>query len=378
MKRVCTNNEKELLYKNRKQMINGRFGTASNERLGDVVIGIILGCIMIPVILYVFFVTDQIDVIFGKSKFTAQLFFLLPIIIMVTVIEKIMTWLRCKREEKRIKKRDDIMLNGATIIDVDLSGCFSYIEDDFYDENGKPIILEYTFQSGKMKQEDVGKRILVLYDGDFGYRLVKLNEELRGLIPNSTYDYPLKEDVHSYVRVPHPNMVKLEKAEHTLQTSEMKYFSEFYIKKTRDQILKRLKLAILWIGICIAFMFVLLNVEKGYSISKCIMFGTAAVSCLAILFFVLNFINKKIIEGKATFVSMKKVVFIGQGMRDKVALVRVFEWNENEVQLCEYKQNGLPENTPYGSILYRFRNSKNKFILLNVDRDDKRQNEIMY
>ena len=123
---------------------------------------------------------------------------------------------------------------------------------------------------------------MVLYDGDFGYRLVKLNEELRGLIPNSTYDYPLKEDVHSYVRVPHPNMVKLEKAEHTLQTSEMKYFSEFYIKKTRDQILKRLKLAILWIGICIAFMFVLLNVEKGYSISKCIMFGTAAVSCLAI------------------------------------------------------------------------------------------------
>ena len=58
---------------------------------------------------------------------------------------------------------------------------------------------------------------MVLYDGDFGYRLVKLNEELRGLIPNSTYDYPLKEDVHSYVRVPHPNMVKLEKAEQQIK-----------------------------------------------------------------------------------------------------------------------------------------------------------------
>ncbi len=366
MKRLCTDQEREVLYKNRKQIIKGKFGNASNERLGDFFVGLFLPFIVIIGIGYVLVITDKIEFVMQSSGFVSIL--LLTYVILFSIILKIISLIRHKKEQRRLKKRHDIMLNGATIVEVDMSGYFAYIEDDFCDENGKAIILEHPFSAGEVKPEDVGRRMLVLYDGDFGYRLVKLNEELRGLIPNSTYDYPLKENIHSYMRVPHPNMVNLEKTEHNLSEREKKFFDDFYEKSTRCDYLKRVKVCAFWMTIDIVFISVLLGVGKdGYPISKCVMFGAIGLVCIAVFFFLMNLLNKILTRRRANFVSVKKVVFVDQGTLNKVSRIRVFEWKQNQVQLGVYPNAGVPSNTAYGSILYKLVNAKGKIILLNAN-----------
>lgn len=368
MKRLCTKQEREVLYKNRKQMIKGKYGTAANGRLSDIFVSFFLATIVTIGMLYALVVTDKIDFVMQDNEFGFELIFILPLLFMCFVVEKTRTQIMRKREERSFKKREDVMINGATIVEVDMSGCFSYIEDDFYDENGRTIILVYPSKKGEVKPEDVGKRMLVLYAGDFGFRLVKLNDELRGLLPNVSSDYPLKEDMNSYMSVPHPNMVNLEKAEHNLSESEKKYFADLYVKATRSVYFKRLKVCSFVLPVCFAIMSVGLGMGKdAYPVSKCIMFGVAGCACTAVLIYLLNLLNRTIIKRRAKFVSMKKVVFMDYGTRNKVSIVRGFEWKQNQVQLCEYPGCEIPAKTPYGSILYKLVNPKGKIFLVNAN-----------
>ena len=46
MKRLCTESEKELLYKNREQMLKGIFQTASHSKFGPVYVSLFISIIL--------------------------------------------------------------------------------------------------------------------------------------------------------------------------------------------------------------------------------------------------------------------------------------------------------------------------------------------
>ena len=365
MKRLCTKQEREVLYKNRKQMIEVKFGTASNGRWSDVIVSIILAFIIAFGITFYTLFTCLPDI----SKSGMKLIFWLCLILVFSIIEKIMSRIRRKREEKRFVKKENIMVNGATIVEVDGAGNFSYIEDGVCDENGKPILMDYPFASARVHSGDVGKRMLVLYDEELGFRLVMLNEKLRGLISDTTSEYPLKENIRSYRRVPHPNLVRLEKTEHNLSESEKKFFSDFFMKAEHKVYIQRLKVGMVVITVCIVLMTALFCISKdGYPVSTCIMYGVVGFCCILVFCGLMGLLRKRIDKRRAEFVSVKQVVFVDQGMRNRLAVVKVLEWVQEQVQIVEYPpQNELSAKIPYGSVLYKLVNSKGKIIFLNAN-----------
>ena len=46
--------------------------------------------------------------------------------------------------------------------------------------------------------------------------------------------------------------------------------------------------------------------------------------------------------------------------------VYVYEWNNDQVQKCEYFAGNVSTSTAYGSILYKFTNKKGEPVLLNT------------
>ena len=369
MKRLCTKQEREVLYKNRGQIIKGMVAPTANERWSDLFI-LIFGTIflaggMLVGLYYFLAVTDQFWIL-PDGKCRPEV--IICLFIAFWVIEKIMSLIERNREAREFKKRNDIRINGATIVEINPSGHFSYMEDDFYDETGRPVILDDLFSNGEVRLEEVGKRILVMYVGESDFRLVKLNEELSGLIPDATADYPLKEDLYSYMRVPHPNMVNIEKTEHDLSESEKTCFADFYVKAVRKDYAKMQKVAAIGMMICIVILSVLFgSAEKGYPVlEKCVMYGAAGLAGLVVFFGLLTIINKKLTRKRAKFVSVKKVVLVDQGVRNKRYVTRVFEWEQEQAKLCEYEDaNCIPRNIANGSILYKLVNPKGKMTFLD-------------
>ena len=346
-------------------MIEGKFGTASNGRWIDVIVSIILAFIIAFGITFYTLFTYLPDI----SKSGMNLIFWLCLSLVYSIIEKIMSRIRRKREEKRLVKKENIMVNGATIVEVDGAGNFSYIEDDVCDENGKPLLMDYLFASARVHPGDVGKRMIVLYDDEFGFRLVMLNEELRGLISDTTSEYPLKENIRSYTRVPHPNLVNIEKEEHQLSEHEKEFFADLYMKGEHKVYAKRLKVCMVVITVCIVLMTVLFcNSKEGYPVSACIMFGVVGFCCMLVFCGLMGLLRKRIDKRRAEFVFVKQVVFVAQGIRNRLALVKVLEWDQEQVHIVEYPpQNELSTKIPYGSVLYKLVNSKGKVIFLNAN-----------
>ena len=68
MKRLCTKQEREVLYKNRKQMIKGKYGTAANMRWGDVFVSLGLAIIIWFGIMFYIMFTDVVKVDFTRGE----------------------------------------------------------------------------------------------------------------------------------------------------------------------------------------------------------------------------------------------------------------------------------------------------------------------
>ena len=54
MRRLCTESEKELLYKNRKQMLKGIFETSSRSKLAPVFVSLFISVMLTFVLIFLF------------------------------------------------------------------------------------------------------------------------------------------------------------------------------------------------------------------------------------------------------------------------------------------------------------------------------------
>lgn len=98
------------------------------------------------------------------------------------------------------------------------------------------------------------------------------------------------------------------------------------------------------------------------------MYGVVGFCCILVFCGLMGLLRKRIDKRRAEFVSVKQVVFVDQGMRNRLAVVKVLEWVQEQVQIVEYPpQNELPAKTPYGSVLYKLVNPKGKIILVNAN-----------
>lgn len=361
MKRLCTEEEKKLLYQNKGQMLQGINWTAARSKLGQVFVGIFLSAFVAIA------VTVLIAYLFTLPHIVLIILLLLLMAVCNIVYFIITSNLNVKKEAKAFLKQQNLMVNGATIVAANGEDWFAYIEDDFVDESGKPIIIEYPSASYEVKKEEAGTRFLVMYDGDSNFQLVRINEELKRMIPEYSAHYPLTEEIESYLYIPHPNMARIEKEGHELSESEKTSFAELYVKVVQSVSMKMMKTGMKGLVVIAIILCILLNyVEGGYPFSQTVPIAIASCVGFPILLWLISRLGKLNLRRQAKFVSVKEVVFHSYIIGQQEMKVRVFEWIDGQVQRCEYNAGNVATDTPYGSVLYKFKNRKGDDVLLNT------------
>ncbi len=360
MKRVCTEEEKELLLKNKKQMLQGINWTSRNGSWGVMAVVYIVPVFIAFAAMMPFIIMYDLHWIIIGLGLTVVDF------ISSTILWLIINSIRSKKETKAFLSQKNLSVNGATIVEVSGLDSFAYIEDDVHDETGKPIIIGYPSTSGEIEDKEVGSRLLVMYDDAGNYQLFKLNDELKSLIPSYTADYPLAGFVDEYMRVPHPNMICIEKEGRDLTDTEREEFANMYVKRVQGVSLGMAKKAYIALFIIGAIFVTLLNfVEDGVPFETSLPYAVLIYVGFGAFFSLMFLLGRVNLKRQGQFVHKQEVVFRSYDINNNVATVRVYEWENGCSLEKEYPAGNVSTKTKYGSVIYKFTNKKGKPVLIN-------------
>ena len=234
------------------------------------------------------------------------------------------------------------------------------------DENGKPIIIDYPSTSYEVEDNEVGKRMLVMYGDEGDFQLVKVNEALKGLIPSYSQDYPLAGQMEEYVRVLHPNMLRIEKEAKILNDAERAEYAKLSVKIIQGEAFGVVKKAYIALFFIVGLLISLLHfVEDGVSIETTLPYAILGYVGLGVLFLLMSFIGRFNIRRQCQFETMQEVVFHSYVIENNVAKVMVYEWENGCAQKKEYFAGHVSPKTKYGTIIYKFLAKEDKCWLLN-------------
>ncbi len=362
MKRVCTQDEKEILLKNKKQMLQGINWTASRGSFGYKLASILVSLLIAFAVAILLAVKSNVPelviwIIWAAVEFVCSIIFWL-----------FFNNIRVKKTTKDFLQQDSLMVNGVTIVSALGPNMFSYIEDDVHDEDDKPIIIDYPSTSYEVTAEDIGKRAMIMYDKDGNFQIVKLNDSLKGMVPNYSANYPLTGSMEDYTHVPHMNMLRVDKKGNNISESERPVWAKKYVKIIQGMTVGTLKKTYPAMFVIIAILCVLLNyVEDGVPFEKSLPIAILGYLGLGVFFFLCFMLGKVNLRRQGQFTHVKEVVFRSYEIRNNSAFVQVYEWVDDKPVQNEYFAGNVSTKTKYGTILYKFINMKGDAVLLNTD-----------
>lgn len=358
MKRTCNANERKLLLKNQNQILKGMLKASAKGKYANIFIGLFFSFVVM--IAGIFPLVE----IFDGSDVAMWIWFAFSFTVPNMIVSKIMTGMRMKKEAKAFLKKENLMINGATIVRVDaINGSIAYIEDDFLNSDGTPIIIDYPALASELKMEDEGKRLIVMYDGDASFQLMRVNDELHSLIPTYSEHYPLTKELSEYKRVPHPNASSIPFCGHVLSDKEKKYISELYMFCTWGSTKKILTICSCIIIPIVFFLSIVLNVTEGNSIINGILIGLAVNVGIFAFFFLMRQLGKKNhskICNRFTYVQeviLHSFEYKQRGQTVSLS-ISVYEWKNNHFELSTYNNTSVDLKISYGDVLYKLTNDK--------------------
>lgn len=363
MKRVCTQEERELLLKNKKQMLQGINKTTGSDGWGVTAVIYIVPIFIAFAVMGPFMIMYDLPWIVNGIGLTVVDF------ISTVILHLIFNSIRAKKETKAFLSQKNLSVNGATVVEVKGTDCFAYIEDDVYDENSKPIIIEYPSNAQEIEENAVGRRLIVMYDDDGNYQLLRMNDELKGLIPSYTADYPLAGYLEEYMRVPHPNMLKIDKEGKSITDAERKEYADLYVKVVQGGAVSLLKKAYIALFIIGAIMVTLLNyVEDGVLFETSLPYAVLGYLGLGAVFGLAFMFGRWNIRRQGQFTYKQDVVFHSYKMESNyVVVITVYEWENGKPQKKVYNAGNVSAKTKFGTIIYKFKNKKGKDVLVNME-----------
>ncbi len=361
MKRPCNEIERELLLKNKKQLLSGIYEMSTKNNYSNVFVGLFVSIIVMFVGIF-----PLVD-IFNGGRIAFAIWVGFCFTVPNSIVSAIMNRARAKKEAKAFLKQKNLMVNGATIVAINEEEIsFSYIEDDFVDEEGKPIVIDYPMLPDGYNQSNVGQRLLVMYDED-EFQLMIINDELRGIVHGYSQQYPLEKDMDEYIRVPHPNAYGIDYQGHVPSESEKETFANMYVKVVQGEAFGVMKKCCVVLFVCMLIISVILGIEEN-CLEKALGIGVAAYIGLILFVLLMRQIGKRNIKRQAQFTYVQEVVLESNqvhqsGKRVKIAL-RVYEWKSGQFEVEQYPGGNVPTNEPYGSVLYKFTNKKGTVIFI--------------
>lgn len=267
---------------------------------------------------------------------------------------------------KDFLNKEKIMINGATIVEVD-SGRIDYIEDDFKDKDGKTVIVEHPDVISDITKENVGDRIVIVYDSESHFQIMRMDEALKGLIPEEGANYTSERELSECLRIPHPNLAKISRDVHELNDKEREEYADLHLAVRRSITNKGLKFSFIFLVVIAVFLCVALNyVEGGYPFSQTVPIAVAicgGIGLFSLLAFPIGNVN---IKRQGQFKDVKEVVYRSSSERQNDVTEYVYEWIDGEIQICEYPYCEIWSGTQFGDVLYKFTNMKGEPVLQNT------------
>lgn len=362
MKRICNETEREVLLRNRNMVLKGIYDTSSKSSYSGLFVGLFASmAVMFAGLVPIMNLGDD----FGIFIWLWFIFsFTVPPILTQIVFRRLLL----KKKVSNFLKTANLCVNGATIVSVDMvNGTIPYIEDDFYDNDGNPIIVDYPALSSELNMADVGKRMLVMYDSDSSFQLMKLNDELYRLIPNFSPDYPLKNEPKYYKRIPHPNANSISFCPHFLTEKEKEFFSNTYVGITQKSTNKVLIICGSIIFVCIMLFSALIGIADDCFLQGLLI---GLLICLGLFGFIMlmRMIGRKNMKKTSDFEFVQEVLFysnvIEQSGRTVSYYLNVYEWKNGVYEVVSYSYSAMPRGTKYGDVLYKLTNKKGKNLFI--------------
>lgn len=235
-------------------------------------------------------------------------------------------------EAKAFVKKDNLVINGATIVEINpVRGTFSYIEDDFLDQAGNPVIIDYPELPAELRETGIGRRMLVMYDGDSSFQLMKVNEEFGGLIPIYSQQYPLMRPVEEYMRIPHPNVFNTNYRGHVLSEGEKENYANEYVDYMQKDAIKVLKICGIVIFVCAMILSVIIGIQED-CLAKALLIAMGGCAGFAIFIMLIRRFGRYNIRRTAQFTYVQEVIFhsnvIEQMGRTVSVELKVYEWKK--------------------------------------------------
>lgn len=360
MKRVCNENERQLLLENRSCILTG----IEKLRTGNSIVRV-LGCFMVGLVLAIAGCVWIVSL--GAPEWLVWVWFFFAIAVPPKILGAIIGNLKAKKRAKSFLNKGQILINGATVIAIDEEEKrFAYVEDDFADENGKPIILDYPALSKELLQGTIN-RLLVVYDGPDSFQLMAVNDALKPLIPSaSNFDLELM-DLTECKHVPHPNALRIAYEERDLTEGEKETFVEAHVKNMRADAMKVMKIC----SVVLVVAALVLCVALGYTEEepvKYLPYGVLGCVGIIVFLYLVSLLGKKNLKRQARFDAVKEVVFhsylMSQAGQTVIAVGYVYEWVVDHFEVVPYQNANMSMKTAYGAILYKLTNEKGKVFFL--------------
>ncbi|MBQ4523751.1 MAG: hypothetical protein IJA10_12475 [Lachnospiraceae bacterium] len=299
-------------------------------------------------------------------------------VLAVRIVNFILLTFRVRRSKRKFLKKQDFLLNGATVISVKDDKLFEveyvFVEDDEYLSSGVPYGIAVKSFKCDVKDIKEGERLLLIYEndgrnglsGNISLQIMRMAPEIEDMIPK---EGSLNEETMNLKKLmcfPHPNAAKIEKEVRRLEPSEKKEVNRWFLKKE-----KRIKRNIL-LGfgtvffVCYTLFVVQLadlgkleNGLQGKELLVCILAILAVISLLVFL----GWACEKIIRSGLEIEYVQEILFKEVKAKSKGQTYPVFyEWNGSKFTEKEYIYGSY--RAEYGKVFCKYMNEKGGVILV--------------
>lgn len=357
MKRVCTEQEKTLLYQNRNNICTGFVKNSSHGKWMEELV--------MAGIWMVVFIGGEIPLIECLKNFEEWMLFSWGVISLSAVraaVHFVMKRMYIRNEKKHFTRKDQIIINGATVVSVineNKFRSFSFIEDDEYTEDKRPYRIYSQADSKDVKDMKAGDRLIVLYgsenSGGKSFQIMKMNEQLRGLIPEENNIQLSRLDMDSMDCVIHPNEMNLAKEKRLLSKEEKEELKMRIMKERTAVFSKVLKVCGLIVFFCgnIFVLGIMGNCTERELLCRLLLVNAV----IAIILFLLKLLSDYTGRFNTDFDYVQEVLFdsFSIGYRAETSTT-FYEWDNNEFVRKKYPNIGCKSH--FGAVFYKYTSEK--------------------
>lgn len=370
MKRLCTEQEKQLLKRNWKHVCTSFSVKSVRARTSDIFLMLFIWAVA--------WFGLSIALVDYLNEWMHLLLGMVIGVLANRIVGLILHNIRLRKVKKDIFKKKKLLINGATVVSVEdkwIELEYTFVEDDERLKSGKLYGVTVTTYKCDISDIQVGERLLLIYEddgqggasGNVSLQIMKMTPEMQNMIAPESHLEMSKLSKETLACFPHPNGAAIEKEVRRIEELEREKITQWYVNKEKRTIrIMLIVFGIVFLG-CLNGAELLSMCEDGFQYglqgeSLAIYIGLTVVIFL-FLFFMRWLFHKRIEKSASNIHSVQEVLFKTVKTKEKGQTSSVFyEWDGTKFVEKEYINTNY--HADYGKVFYKYSNEQGMAIFV--------------